>query len=197
MALMVIEKLKPEYDTIAKKVGNEVKEATVSELKKLREKLKETEYKLESISDERDLLKTEIIKERDLIKRGYEKDRLKRVKEFEEKNELIDKLKSENEKLKSTLKDKDKYLKKAETKVKTEEAKRIKSEEESEKRQKDLQKELDKAKGEILVLKSKKRVQVTSAAKSRKETLLGRLNSHYGKYPRHFNGHLPYDEGDD
>ncbi|KAL4235213.1 hypothetical protein ACF0H5_006851 [Mactra antiquata] len=194
MASILIDKIKPEYEILAKKVGQEVKEATVSELGDLRAKLKESQYQLESLSDERDLLKTENIKERDLMKREFEKDRLKRLKDSEEKNELIDKLKAENSKLLAALKDKDKHLKKADFKVKAEETKRLKCEEEAEKRIKEMQKELDKVKGELLMFKSKKRLQVSSA-KNRKDSVLSKLNSHHG-IAKHFE-QLPYHEGDE
>ncbi|XP_045194668.2 uncharacterized protein LOC123550301 isoform X2 [Mercenaria mercenaria] len=196
MTVMVLEKLKPEYEALAKQVGEEVKESTITELKDLRGKLTASEAEVKSLKVERDNLKTENSKERDQMKKEFEKDRLKRVKEFEEKKELIDNLQKENEQFKSLLKEKDKMLKKADGKAKSEEQKRIKFEEESGKKQKELQKELDKIKGELLVQKSKKRLQVSSASK---KECLGKLNSQHGLYPRQFNGHkpIPYDEGDD
>lgn len=197
MAVMVIDKLKPEYETFAKQVGAEVKESTVTELKDLREKLTVTETEVETLKLERDNLKVENSKERDQMKKEFEKDRLKRVKEFEEKKELIDSLQKENDQIKGLLKEKDKMVKKAEMKAKSEEQKRLKSEEEFDKKVKEMQKELDKTKGELLVQKSKKRLQISSA-QSKKECL-GKLNSQHGPFAKHFHGHKPiqYDEGDD
>lgn len=200
MAIMVIEKLKPEYDALAKQVGETVKEETVSELKDLREKLETAQSEIQELTKERDQLKEENTRERDQMKKEFEKDRLKRVKEFEEKKELIDTLQKEIEQFKGMMKEKDKMFRKAEAKAKAEEQKRIKSEEDSEKKLKEMQKELDKAKGELLVQKSKKRLQISSA-KEKKDSL-AKLNSHHGVGPRKFNGHKPvepadYVEGDD
>lgn len=195
MAGLVLEKLKTENELLANQVGMKVKDEALTELKSLKEKVSELEKERDELAQVRDTLKNDIVKEKEQMKKEHEKERLKRVTDFEEKNELIAKLQGENDRLQKRIKEKEKIAKKAEGKVKSHADQVAKMEEEHKAKVKEMKKQLDKAKGDLLVKKSKKRLQ-DSSVRNREAT---RLISHHDSSNRHYKlpKHEPYVEGDE
>ena len=57
MANVMIEKIRPEYETLSRQVAKEVQEATMYELKELREKITNAQKALKDLEKEKDHLK--------------------------------------------------------------------------------------------------------------------------------------------
>lgn len=200
MAELLVEQLKAEHEALANQVGLRVKVEAIEELSNLRKEIQELKDENESLKVSIEGLKIENIKEREQIKREFEKDRLKRVNDVEEKNERITALEKENQTLQEQVKQKQTQTKIAEKKAKFFEDKRNKAEEEHTEKIKELHKELNKAKGDLLVFRSKKRVKSSSIDNERPKTFLisrggasaGRRGTKIPPLPPS----IPYQEGD-
>ncbi|KAH3774318.1 centlein-like [Dreissena polymorpha] len=200
MAELLVEQLKAEHEALANQVGLRVKTEAIEELSTLRKEVQELKEENGSLMASIEGLKIDNIKEREQIKREFEKDRLKRVNDVEEKNERISALEKENQTLQEQVKEKQRQTKIAEKKAKVFEDKLKKAEEEHNEKIKELHKELNKAKGELLVFRSKKRIKSSSTDNERPKTFLisrggasaGRRGTKIPPLPPT----IPYQEGD-
>lgn len=194
MAMVIVGKLKPENESLADRVGSKVKSEAITELNVLKARVAQLEEDNAGLVAERDQLKIEIVKERDHLKVEFEKERRKLMKEIEDTSELVLKLRKENEKIEKDMKEKERISKKATLRAKNQEEKIKKIEEGHDTKVKELTKQLDKAKGDLLVYLSKKRLKTTSA-KEREKT---HLVSHHGTTFKQLNRprQEPYAEGD-
>ena len=82
------------------------------------------------------------------------------------------------EQCKTSLKDRDRVVKKADHRAKAEEQKRVQLEQEYQEQCITLKRHLDRAKGDLLVYRSQKRVALTME-KQEPMTLRNRLDSHH------------------
>ena len=161
----MIDKIRPEYETLSRQVAKEVQEATMFELKELREKIVNAQKALKDLE-----------KEKDHMKKLLDNEKAKRIREAEEKDEQIKKLEKDLEQSKVSVKERDRVMKKAEHRAKAEEQKRMKLEQEYQGQIANLTRLLDRAKGDLLVYRSQKRIAQT-LEKQETVTLRNRLDS--------------------
>ena len=167
MASLMIEKIRPEYESLSRRVAKEVQEATVFELNELRSKVSETQKSVKDLE-----------KEKEHLKKQLDTEKKKRVTEMEEKTAQIKTMEKELDQSKTSLKERDRVLKKAENRAKAEEQKRVKLEEDYQEQCTNLKRLLDRAKGDLLVYRSKKRV---ALIQEKQEALASenKLSSHH------------------
>jgi len=200
MAEVLVSRLREEHETLANHVGTRVKDEAIGELRRLREEVVDLREQNTSAMQEIAKLKLDAIREKEQIKRDFEKEKLKRVKDMEEKTERIEELERETLALKDQVKDKLRLCKMAEKKAKLADERRAKAEEGYKSRVQEMKKELNRAKGDLLMFRSKRRVQSSSVederAQRQKTHLISRFGQSAGNRPRIPPPDVPLVEGD-